>query len=121
MPKVAPSLIIVLIASLFVGGNAYGFLGGDLAPQNSYSFDSFNIGQNSEILKTDSLVTFKKNTLPPEKTSLNPTGILVIEPIINSNQNTVKRYLIFGSGSIDNVDKTSNSLLRELTQKMEFF
>ena len=121
MPKVAPSLIIVLIASLFVGGNAYGFLGGDLAPQNSYSFDSFNIGQNSEILKTDSLVTFKKNILPTEKTSLNPTEILVIEPIINSNQNTVKRYLIFGSGSIDNVDKTSNSLLQGVTSQNGFF
>ncbi len=119
MPKVGP-IIIVLIASFLVG-NAYGFLGGDLVPQNSYSFDSFNIGQNSEILKVDSIVTFKKNTLPPEKTSLNPTEILEIEPITNSKQNTVKRYLIFGSGSIYNIDKTSNSLLQSVTSQNGFF
>ena len=75
-----------MIVSFFVG-NAYGFLGGDLAPQNSYSFDSFNIGQNSEILKKDTLVTSQKNTVPKAKTGLIPTGILEIDPITKSKQN----------------------------------
>ena len=72
MPKVAIFLSIILLSSLFVQ-NSYSFIGGDL-PQPNQQIPNFKLEHTS--------------------------GILKIEPEIKLEQNTSKRYLVFGNGKL---------------------
>jgi len=80
MPKVAILLSIVLLISAF-SSNSYGFLGGDLPQQNSQP--------NSSVFDFSS-------------------GIVTLDPIVTEQQKIQKRYLIFGSGKLNDIKSEIN-------------
>ena len=87
-------LSIILLSSVLVG-SSYGFLGGDLPQQNSAISNKLKIEHSSQIVK--------------------------IEPISDNDQPTVKRYLIFGSGSISGVKSVKNNIINSINTNEGFF
>jgi len=77
MPKEA-FLIIGILFTSFLIGNSFGFLSGDTLQPNVFHANQINITQYSEIIQ-----------------------ILSNE---NSQQNPMKRYLIFGQGTTNDID-----------------
>ncbi len=93
MPKVAIFLSIVLLTLAF-SSNSYGFFGGDLPQQNSQP--------NSSIFDHSS-------------------GIVTLEPITFKEQNIQKRYLIFGSGTLNDVKSEINNEINFVQSNNGFF
>ena len=127
MHKVLPLLLILISGSLLIG-NSYAFLGGDLVPQNKNSFDSFNLGQTSELLKAEPILAPKlaPKLVPSHTPQLSKnfeleqtSGILKKHP--PTSQQKLDRYLIFGSGSTDDVNKINNNLLQGVNSQNGFF
>jgi len=87
-------LSVILLSSV-LGGSSYGFLGGDLPQQNSEITNKLKIEHSSQIVK--------------------------IEPISDKEQSSVKRYLIFGSGSISDVRSVKNNLINSINTNQGFF
>ncbi len=85
---------IILLSSVLVG-SSQAFLGGDLPQQN----------------------TLQKNNLKIEHSS----DIISIEPSFEKNENSVKRYLIFGTGSIQDVNIIDNNFIHSIDTKNGFF
>ena len=93
MPKVAILLSIVLLISAF-SSNSYGFLGGDLPQQNSQP--------NSSVFDFSS-------------------GIVTLDPIVTEQQKIQKRYLIFGSGKLNDIKSEINNEINLVQSNNGFF
>ena len=93
MPKVAILLSIVLLISAF-SSNSYGFLGGDLPQQNSQP----------------NLSVFDHSS-----------GIVTLEPITFEEQKIQKRYLIFGSGKLNDIKSEINNEINLIQSNNGFF
>ncbi|MFQ5573765.1 MAG: peptidase S8, partial [Nitrosopumilaceae archaeon] len=93
MPKVAIFLSIILLTSAF-SSNSYGFLGGDLPQQNSQP--------NSSIFDHSS-------------------GIVTLDSIVTEQQNIQKRYLIFGSGKLNDIKSEINNEINLVQSNNGFF
>jgi len=87
-------LSVVLLFSVLVG-SSQGFLGGDLPQQNSFQGNNLKIEHSSELVK--------------------------IEPTILNEQKNVKRYLVFGYGSINDVKTVTSNLIHSVNTKDGFF
>ena len=87
-------LAIILFSSVLVG-NSYGFLGGDLPQKNSIVENKLKIDHSSNIVS--------------------------IEPITENESPPVKRYLIFGTGSILNVKAVKSNLINSIDTNEGFF
>ena len=93
MPKVAIFLSVILLSSAFFS-NSYGFLGGDLTQQYS-----------------------KPNTSLFEHSS----GILKLDPITHEKQDMQKRYLVFGAGSLNNINTEISDKINSVESNNGFF
>ena len=93
MPKVAILLSMILLSSLLVN-SSYGFLGGDLLQQNTFS-PKIKIQQTPEIVK--------------------------ISPLFSDQQETMKRYLIFGTDSLYDAKLITKDLLNGIQTQNGFF
>ena len=93
MPKVAIFLSIILLTLSFFS-NSYGFLGGDLPQQ--YSQPDTSILDHS-------------------------SGIVKLNPIINEQENTQKRYLIFGSVTPNDIKSEINNKINSVQSNNGFF
>jgi hypothetical protein len=119
MHKVLPLLLTLIFASFLIG-NSYAYLGGDLVSQNKNSFDSFNLGQTSELLTVEPKLAPSHNPQLSKNFELEQTsGILKKHP--PTSQQRLDRYLIFGSGSLDDVNKINNNLLQGVSSQNGFF
>jgi len=87
-------LSIILLSSVLIG-SSQGFLGGDLPLQNSIQTKELKIDLSSEIVK--------------------------INPTLVNDQKSVKRYLVFGSGSINDVKGIMNNPINSVDAKNGFF
>src|SRR3990170_728838 len=87
-------LSVILLFSILVG-SSQGFLGGDLPQQNSFQNNNLKIEHSSKIVK--------------------------IEPTILNEQKNVKRYLVFGYGSINDVKTVKSNLIHSVNTKDGFF
>src|SRR3990172_5155214 len=87
-------LSVILLFSILVG-SSQGFLGGDLPQQNSFQNNNLKIEHSSQIVK--------------------------IEPTILNEQQNVKRYLVFGYGSINDIKTVKSSLIHSVNTKDGFF
>ena len=94
MPKVAIFSILLLLVPL-IFSNSYGFLGGDLPQINSNKISNLNLEQASDIVK--------------------------ISPVPIEKQEPLKRYLIFGSGSIEQIKTKSNNVIQSVGTQNGFF
>ena len=148
MPKVVLLSLTILLLPLFLD-NSYGFLGGDLAQLNPISASNQNFElypqtikttpalgeqpnppfvstQNSElpqgiIKKTSAL---NEQPSPPSVSIVNreqPSGIVKITPPLEEQHNPVRRYLIFGLGSLDVVNHITNNPLQTAESTNGFF
>jgi subtilisin family serine protease len=95
MNEMIAVLFSILLLSSALIGNTQAFLGGDLPQKNSFQVDNLKIEHSSDILS--------------------------IEPSFGKNENSVKRYLIFGTGSIQDVKKIKNSLINSIDTKNGFY
>ncbi len=95
MQKMLAVFLSIILLSSVLGGNSYGFLGGDLPQQNSAISNELKIKHSSQIVK--------------------------IEPASDKEQPTVKRYLIFGSGPISGVKSIKNNLINSINTNQGFF
>ena len=126
MPKEAILLCIILISSIAIG-NAYGFLGGDLPQQNTFPSSSFNFEKASKVETiSPSIVNLpnlpQQNLLSTENQKLEMISEIVkISPTAIKPNNTVKRYLIFGSGSFDGVQAITGNLIHSVGSQNGFF
>ncbi len=93
MPQVAIFLSIILLTSVF-SSNSYGFLGGDLPQQNSQP--------NSSVFDYSS-------------------GIVTLDPIVTEQQKIQKRYLIFGSGKLNDIKSEINNEINLVQSNNGFF
>ncbi|MFQ5573676.1 MAG: peptidase S8, partial [Nitrosopumilaceae archaeon] len=93
MPKVAIFLSIILLSSAF-SSNSYGFFGGDMPQQYSE--------QNTSIFDFSS-------------------GIVKLDSIIYEEQKPQKRYLIFGSGTLNDVKSEINNKINSIQSNNGFF
>src|SRR3989338_10892195 len=91
MPKEALLTLAILFFSFLIN-NSYGFLGGDLPQQTIFSSDSINFGQKSDIIQL---------------------------PTIHDQQSLKKRYIILGTGSLQDNDYDNN--LYTVNSKNGFF
>ncbi|KRT62200.1 MAG: peptidase S8/S53 subtilisin kexin sedolisin [Thaumarchaeota archaeon CSP1-1] len=87
-------LSVILLFSVLIG-SSQGFLGGDLPQQNSFQNNNLKIEHSSKIVK--------------------------IEPTILNEQKNVKRYLVFGYGSINDVKTLKSNLIHSVNTKDGFF
>ena len=93
MPKAALFLSIILLCSGFFN-NSYSFLGGDL-PQQYSQLDPVDLDQAS--------------------------GIVNLNLVITDESNSLKRYLIFGSGSSNAVDSEIKNKIYSIETNNGFF
>ena len=95
MSRMLAVFLSIMLLSSVLGGSSHGFLGGDLPQQNSLQSNKLKIELSSNIVK--------------------------IEPTSQTEQNSFKRYLIFGSGSISGVNSVKGSLIHSVKTNLGFF
>jgi len=95
MSRMLAVFLSIMLLSSVLGGSSHGFLGGDLPQQNSLQSNKLKIDLSSKIVK--------------------------IEPAPETEQNSVKRYLIYGSGSIAGVNSVKSNLIHSVKTNAGFF
>ena len=85
---------ILLLSSVLIG-NSQAFLGGDLPQKNLFQKDNLKIEHSSNIVS--------------------------IDPYFMKNENSVKRYLIFGTGSVQDTEKIKNNIIHSIDTKNGFY
>jgi len=95
MTMMLPLFLSVVLLFTVLIGSSQGFLGGDLPQQNSFQNNNLKIEHSSKIVK--------------------------IEPTILNEQKNVKRYLVFGYGSINDVKTVKSNLIHSVNTKDGFF
>ena len=95
MNRMLAVFLSIMLLSSVLGGSSHGFLGGDLPQQNSLQSNKLKIELSSNIVK--------------------------IEPTSQTEQNSFKRYLIFGSDSIAGVNSVKGSLTHSVKTNLGFF
>ena len=95
MTMMLPLFLSVVLLFTVLIGSSQGFLGGDLPQQNSFQGNNLQIEHSSKIVK--------------------------IEPTILNEQKIVKRYLVFGYGSINDIKTVKSNLIHSVNTKDGFF
>ena len=95
MDKVLGVFLSIILFSSILVGSSYGFLGGDLPQKNSVVSNELKIKHSSKIVS--------------------------IDPISEKEQPSVKRYLIFGPGSISDIKSVKSNLINSIDTNEGFF
>ena len=95
MTRMLPVFLSAILLFSVLVGSSQGFLGGDLPQQNSFQGNNLKIEHSSKIVK--------------------------IEPTILNEQKNIKRYLVFGYGSINDIKTVTSNLIHSVNTQDGFF